>query len=136
LERSFGGNVILGELRTAGLRVESHHKRFRHNTWDEIWLTEVGEKKWIVLMRDKGIGKHLLELDALLDGGVKAFVISTKGLKDPESAQLVIKALPKIFDMVTQNNFPFIAKVQKDASVELWKTEPMIHKGIQKKKRR
>jgi hypothetical protein len=126
--------VILGELRKGGMRVESHHKRFRHNTLDEVWLTEVGEKKWIVLMRDKAIGRHLLELDALLDSKVKAFVISSKGLKDEESAALVIKALPKILTMITQNDFPFIAKLQKNGSVELWKTEPKIHKGIQKKR--
>lgn len=128
--------MILGELRKAGLRIESHHKRFRHNTLDEVWLPEVGEKKWIVLMRDKAIGRHLLELDALLDGKVKSFVISTKGLTDAQSAAIIIKALPRIIEMIAQNNFPFIAKVQKDSSVELWKTEPMIHKGVQKKGRR
>lgn len=87
-------------------------------------------------MRDREIGRHVLELDALLDGGVKAFVIRTAGLKDHQSAQLVLKALPKIVDMIAQNNCPFIAKVLKDGSVTLWKTEPMIHKGIQKKRRR
>jgi hypothetical protein len=77
-----------------------------------------------------------LELDALLDGGVKAFVIMTKGLKDRESAALVAKARFKILDMIANNDFPFIAKVQKSTEVELWKTEPMIHKGVQKKKKR
>lgn len=128
--------MILDELRKGGMRMESHHKRFRHNTLDEVWLPEVGEKKWVVLMRDKAIGRHLLELDALLDGKAKAFVISSKGLKDAQSAALVLKSLPKILEMISQNNFPFIAKVQKNGSVELWKTQPMIHKGIQKKRRK
>jgi hypothetical protein len=35
--------------------------------------------------------------------------------------------------MITQDDFPFIGKVQKSGAVELWKTAPMIHKGIQKR---
>src|SRR5947207_15847547 len=66
LDRSFGGNLILGKLRDAGFKVESHHKRFRHNTPDTEWLAVVGEKKWIALTRDAMIGRRLLELDALL----------------------------------------------------------------------
>ena len=94
----------------------------------------VGEKKWIVLMRDLTIGRRLLELDALLDARVKSFAIVSGQLKDADSAVIIIKALPKIFEMIEQNNFPFIAKVQKDSTVNLWKFRPMIHKGIQKKK--
>ena len=129
-----GGKIIREKLREAGLRVESHHVRFRHNTDDQIWLQVVGEKKWIVLMRDLAIGRRLLELDALLDARVKSFAIVSGQLKDADSAVIIIKALPKIFEMIEQNNFPFIAKVQKDSTVNLWKFRPMIHKGIQKKK--
>jgi len=54
LERSFGGKLVLEKLRKAGLKVEPHQARFRHNTPDTEWLAVVGEKKWIVLMRDQG----------------------------------------------------------------------------------
>lgn len=87
-------------------------------------------------MRDKKIGKRILELDALLDGGVKAFVLVSGHLKDVENAEIIIKALPKVLNMIAENDFPFIAKIQKNSTVELWKTKPMIHKGIQRKKRK
>jgi PIN like domain len=137
LERSLGnGKVIVEELRKAGIKVEPHAKWFRHDTPDPIWLPIIGEKKWIVLMRDQEIGRRLLELDALIDGGVKAFVLVSGQLKDFDNAQIFIKAMPRILSMVDENSFPFIAKIQKDSTVDIWKTKPMIHKGIQKRRRK
>src|SRR6266850_6720433 len=78
LDRAFGGKLILEKLRKAGLRVESHHVRFRHNTPDTEWLAVVGEKKWIVLTRDAMIGRRRLELDALLSAGTRVFVVVSK----------------------------------------------------------
>jgi hypothetical protein len=49
------------------------------------------------------------------------------------SAEIIKKALPKIFDMVEQNDFPFVAKIHKESSVKLWK-ELMVHKGIELKR--
>lgn len=61
-------------------------------------------------MRDLRIGKRVLELNALLISNVKDFVLVTEELSEPASAEIIKKALPKIFDMIEQNNFPFIAK--------------------------
>lgn len=135
LERSLSGHLVRDELRKVGVKVETFASHYHHDTIDQVWLEDVGEKRWIVLMRDKRIGKRLLELDALLDGGVKAFALVSGQLKDSENAAILIKALPKILETIETNNFPFIAKIQRNSSVEVWKTEPMVHKGIQKKKK-
>lgn len=129
------GKQVAAALRDAGLKVETHATWFRHDTPDVIWLTVVGHFDWVVLKRDKNIGKNFIELDALLDAGVKSFVMVSGQLKDIENASIFIQALPKIFEMIDANDFPFIAKVFRDSSVELWKTKPKIRKGIQKKKR-
>ena len=116
--------------------VQPHFKWFRHSTSDETWLEMVGEKKWIVLKRDQKIGRNLLELDALLAAKVRSFVLVEGGLKDAENATIIIAALPKILTMLDENHFPFIARIRQDSSVTIWKTEPKIHKGIQRKKRK
>src|SRR5687768_4337525 len=121
LDRCFGGKLIFEKLREAGLKVESHHVHFRHNTEDEEWLEVAGEKKWIVFTRDKMIGKRKLQLNALLSAGVKAFVLVTDDLTDAENAEIVIELIDKIFDMIDKNRKPFIAKIRKDAVV-MWKT--------------
>src|SRR5688500_9524121 len=113
LERSLGGRTILEELRSAGLQVEPHKKWFRHDTPDEDWLPVVGEKKWIVLMRDFRIGRRVIELNALLSSRVKAFALISGDQQDKQSAETLIKAMPKILEMIETNHFPFIAKIHK-----------------------
>jgi hypothetical protein len=72
------------------LKVEAHGTRFRHNTEDVDWLAVVGEKKWVVLMRDLGIGRNPIELNALLYAKVRAFVLQRGDWPDAENAKLVI----------------------------------------------
>jgi hypothetical protein len=112
---------MLSALRKAGLTVEPHTAWFRHDTPDTEWLPEVGRKGWVVLMRDQKIGKRPLEFQALINGKVKAFVLVTGELPNKDNAQIFIKAMPAICTMVETNNFPFLAKVRTNGSVELWK---------------
>lgn len=115
--------------------MEPHSTWFRHNTEDVEWLQRVGEKKWVVLMGDKAIGRRALELDALLEARVKAFVLTRGGLTAHEQADMLINAMPQMLQMVEENRFPFLAKVYMDGSVKVWKTEPKIQKGRRSKTR-
>jgi len=54
------------------------------------------------------IGRRLLELDALLAAGTRVFVVVSKELTDEASANIIITALPKITDMIAENNFPLL----------------------------
>jgi PIN domain-containing protein len=137
LDRSLGaGKQVAAVLREAGLNIESHSSWFRHDTPDEIWLTVVGYFDWVVLKRDKNIGRNVIELDALLDAGIKSFVMASGQLRDVDNAMIFIRALPKILNMIDANDFPFIAKVFRDSKVELSQIKPKARKGLQKKKRR
>lgn len=118
----------------AGLKVESHHVRFRHNTPDAVWLEVVGEKKWIVLTRDAMIGRRFLELDALLSAKTRVFVVVAREYSDEASGNIIIEALPKIFKLLDENRFPFIARINDSGSVTLWKKEPIRLKGLRPKR--
>lgn len=117
------------------MQVEPHKKWFRHDTPDEDWLPVVGEKKWVVLMRDLQIGRRVIELNALLSSRVKAFALISGEQRDQNSAEILIRAMPRIVEMIESYDFPFIAKVYKSGTVELWRNELMPHKGIQFRKR-
>lgn len=49
-------------------------------------------------------------MDALLDASVKSFVMASGQLKDAENAAIFLSALPKIFETIDANDFPFVAK--------------------------
>lgn len=135
MERSFGGTILLQELRKAHVKVEPHSAQFRHDTKDETWLAYVGKNKLIVLMRDQGIGRRELELEALLNAGVKSFVLVQAGLQDTENARILIGAMPKILRAIADNSFPFIARVKqsgKSSSLTIWKTK----KNLSSKKKK
>jgi hypothetical protein len=72
-------------------------------------------------MRDQKIGTRKLELEALLNSGVKAFVLVTGELKNKDNARIFIKAMPAICTMAEANSFPFIARVLINSKVVLWK---------------
>jgi predicted nuclease of predicted toxin-antitoxin system len=122
LERSLGGNFILTEFRKAKLKVEPHSAWFRHDTPDTEWLPVAGKNKWVVLMRDQKIGTRRLELEALLNSRVKAFVLTTGELRNKENARIFINAMPAICNMVERLDFPFIARVSVNGAVKIWKS--------------
>ena len=126
---------MIEALRKAGAKVEPHWTRFRHDTEDVEWLAVVGEKKWVVLMGDKAIGRRALELEALLEAKVKAFVLTRGGLSAAEQSKMLTDALPQMLRMVEETRFPFLAKIYMDGSVAIWKTEPKLQKGRKSKKR-
>ena len=73
-------------------------------------------------MRDQKIGTRPLELEALMNARVKAFVLVTGELPNKENARIFIKAMPAICAMSETNKFPFIARVSKSGKVKIWKS--------------
>lgn len=122
-------------MRKAGVTLETHSTWFRHDTPDVKWLEVVGEKKWVILKRDKKIGERIVELNALIYSGARSFVLAQGSLPDAENAQIVIKALPAILKILDEHKHAFIAKIYMDSSVKIWKTEPVVEKGVKKKGR-
>lgn len=75
IDRNLGKHTIADILRKAGALVEVHDDHFPPNAPDHEWLPVVGEKGWVVLTKDKRIRYRGLELKALEDARVKAFVL-------------------------------------------------------------
>jgi len=124
IDRSLGRKIIPNALRQAGEEVTTHDEHFPQDTHDEIWLTEAGRRGWIVLTKDKHIRYRSNEVAALLSANVRAFILTAKGdLTGAEMAQIFIKALPAIQRMAAKTPPPFIARVQRNGTVELiWRT--------------
>jgi hypothetical protein len=120
IDRSLGRKVIPSALRQANELVKTHDEIFDQNTPDEVWLKEAGKQGWIVLTKDTRIRYHAHEVAALLDSGVRAFVLTARGdLTGAEMAAIFVKALPAIRRMAKETAPPFIARVQRDGTVEI-----------------
>src|SRR3989442_6356427 len=113
LDRSLGKNRIAMALRQAGATVHVHDDHFPPAAKDEEWLTQAGQKGWVVLTKDHRIRYRNLERAALMKAGVGAFVLTAGDLKGDEMAQIFVKALPAIFKFLTKHRKPFIAKITR-----------------------
>jgi predicted nuclease of predicted toxin-antitoxin system len=120
LDRSLGKEIIAGALRTAGADVRVHDDLFAQDARDLDWLPEVGKKGWTVLTKDSHIKHRLVEPTALLESGVRAFVLVSGNVTGPEMATIFVKALPRMTRFAAKHAPPFIAKVHRDGSIEIW----------------
>lgn len=103
---------------------------------DEKWLSFVGGKAWIAVTHDRNIRYRTIEVDALMNSGVRAFVLIGTG-PHHELADAFVKAAPSLRDFVHSNTGPFIAKVYKrDASVKMWLSRERWKEIKQLKRRR
>lgn len=110
----------LGEaLRTAGVVVHLHDDWFEQDTEDEVWLTEVGKRNWLVLTKDKWIRRRQLERDALLAADLKVFCFMSGNVPSTEMSEIVSNALPSIARVAESNQPPFIAGIYRDGSIRI-----------------
>ncbi|MSU58206.1 MAG: hypothetical protein EXS35_08500 [Pedosphaera sp.] len=122
VDRSLGRKVIPDALRAAGEEVRVHDDFFPQDAKDEVWLTDVGRRGWVVLTKDKHIRYREVEVRALLAAKVRAFILTAKGdLSGTEVGQIFVKAMPAMKKLCENTAPPFIARVSRDSSVSLIK---------------
>jgi PIN like domain len=106
-------------LREAGEKVEIHDDHFRPDAKDEVWLTEVGSRGWIVLTKDDRIRYRITERTALLSAKVTAFVLTSAQLQGREMADAFVKAILPIKRLIGKQRAPFLARVSRTGKVSL-----------------
>jgi hypothetical protein len=119
LDRSLGRYTVAEALRQTNVPVEIHDEHFPQAATDVEWLHEVGRRGWIVLTRDTRIRYRSLERAALMQAGVRAFVLVAGNLSGPEMATAFVTALPAIRRFVARYQPPFIARVTRRGTVSL-----------------
>jgi hypothetical protein len=84
------------------------------NTKDKDWLPLAGEQGWVVLSRDKGIRRRPAELRAVMDSGVRLFVLTSAGnLSRWDTLELLVRRWADISHTAAQNDGPFICAVTR-----------------------
>lgn len=95
-------------MRAAGATVRHAGEAFPFGTADDVWLTGCGQQKWIVLSRDQRIRRRPLELLALRESGVAAFVFAGGEATADDTATAAVALLQKFVDMAVSEPKPFL----------------------------
>jgi predicted nuclease of predicted toxin-antitoxin system len=111
--------VVADALRQAGVDAQVHDDHFRRNAEDEEWLREVGRRGWVVLTRDRRIRYRSHERTALMQAGVRAFILVAGNLSGREMGEIFVKALPAMQKFMARHQPPFIARVTRSGAVSL-----------------
>ena len=119
LDRNLGKKIIADALRQAGADVRVHDDHFSPNARDEEWLSEVGRRQWVVLTKDARIRYREIERMALMNAGVRAFVLTAKNLQGSEMASIFVTALPTIQRLSARHAPPFIAAITRGGRVSM-----------------
>lgn len=106
-------------LRDAGHRAHVQHDTFGSGTPDLEWLPEVGARQWILITKDKQIRKREIELRALRQANIRAFVLTAAGLTGQEQAHVLERALPAMLRLLRRHNKTFVARVTAGSHVEI-----------------
>lgn len=119
VDRSLGGKVVADALRQAGADVRAHDDLFAQDTDDAVWLTDVGERGWIVLTKDVVIRRDSLQRRVLLSAQVAAFVLGRGDVSGAVMAAAFVQCLPRMRKALRRFHVPFIASVTVAGEVAL-----------------
>lgn len=92
---------------------------------------------WVVISSDRAIKKNPLEKTALLNAGIAAFFFTSAQITSSEQIEILTKALKRIANLLQSARRPFIARLEKDGSVEMWinyKGEDLFAQKMERKK--
>ena len=116
VDRCLGKSVGVA-LRQCGLKVEFHSDHFDDDAADEVWISEVGRRGWIVVTKDKAIRRRAVELQAVVDANVRMFSLSSGNMTGEEMASVFVDNRLKMGRFIKGHPPPFIARVTRSGVV-------------------
>ncbi|MBS1796787.1 MAG: hypothetical protein JSS81_23355 [Acidobacteria bacterium] len=120
IDRSSGKGSFVEGLKLLGLNIEIHDDHFESNEKDVVWLCKCGEMNWIVISSDKKIKKNPFEREALIRARTGTFFFTSGEISNKEKIEFFRLALKQIAKIVMNENRPFIARINRDGTAEVW----------------
>ena len=123
VDRCLGRSVGVA-LRQAGLQVEFHADHFADDAADETWISEVGQRGWIVLTKDKAIRTRPVELQAVIAAKVRMFRLSSGNMTGEDMGRIFVDNRLKMGRFLKNHPPPFIARVSASGVAMVYPAEP------------
>lgn len=112
--------MLVAALQEKGVRVVRFRELFDENTLDPVWIAQAAAHGWALLTKDSRIRNHQNELAAVASSGAALFLFASGNVTGVEMTASVIRALPRIWGIWDDEPRPFIAKIHRDGSMEIW----------------
>jgi hypothetical protein len=101
-----------------GCRTKTFIDYFPKETHDVNWLPHIGRWGWILLTKDRNIAENVTERNAIVNAGVRAFVIQDGRLSRADIIELLKFHIPRMMNAIAAWKAPFVFGLES-ASTEL-----------------
>lgn len=128
IDWSVSQKIVPEALRRAGASVEVHADHFAIDTPDTDWLPAVSERGWIVITKDFCLNSNFLELRAIAKANARVFILSSGNFTGQQMAGILVQGLDSIQKFVQGNQAPFIAKVDLNSRITIWRNRTQLQK--------
>jgi predicted nuclease of predicted toxin-antitoxin system len=98
-----------------------HFDHFPEDAPDDEWLSQVGQRGWLVLTKDKRIRYRSAEFAAVEQASVRLFVLTAGNITATAMGESFVKALGAMQRIAGKHDAPFIARVTQGGKVSLYK---------------
>jgi hypothetical protein len=119
VDECLGRHFVVEALKAAGALVEIHQDHFPSGAADTEWLPAIGERGWILLTKDRQIRRRELEIQAIVNARIRAFVLTTAELTGQEQADTFVRALANMDRMAGASRGPLIGRVSKSGGISV-----------------
>ncbi len=123
IDRSLGRKHLAAALSALGFTAHTmasvYGEKAAQQLEDETWLSDAGQRGWVVLMKDDAIRRRPAERDALQDAGVRAFCLTNAQLRKVEQTARFVDNLNRIVDQAKRPG-PYIFGVYEGYIRRLW----------------
>ncbi|MFS8085773.1 MAG: hypothetical protein ACMG6H_09100 [Acidobacteriota bacterium] len=127
LDRASESKKLREALIEIGAHVELHHKYYKDDEDDKVWLPDVCQKEWVIISQDQF---NELERQAIRNAGGRAFLIVEGSRTGDEQAQMVVAAMRRMLRILKATPAPFIARIYKAKRVELISSQFRAHSKL------
>ncbi len=108
-DQCLSGKAIADAIwKASSCRTEIFADHFKLDTRDVNWLPEIGRKGWILVTKDWRIQQRRLERDAIINAGVRAFVLRQASLSRRAIIELLTLSMPAMLKNIGKYHAPFI----------------------------
>lgn len=104
-------NAVANALRDAGVQVKILKEEFGAGAKDVEWLPVAANSGWILLTKDAKWRYHTEEKEILINAKARVFVFASHTAKKVEVAETLVKCLPKMADIISTVEAPFVAHI-------------------------
>ena len=118
VDRSLGGKLVAGALRSAGAEVVAHDDVFDQNATDVEWLAEAGLRGWVVLTKDAAIRRHAYEKAMFRDASCRVFLLASGNMSGTEMAAAFVAALPRMRNLAATTDAPFLFGLTRAGTIK------------------